>query len=103
MITLDYLKKQEFDVQHFVLGFVNDKDLDPLLSLFPRNAKYYFCRPDIPRGLDAKELQAIADLYGLRGHAYTDVQGALRAARRRAHKNDCVFVGGSTFVVAEVL
>jgi dihydrofolate synthase/folylpolyglutamate synthase len=102
-VTLGKLNARTFRSRHFVLGFVNDKDLDGVLSQFSRNGIYYFCRPDIPRGLGAMELSAIAELYGLKGKYYSSVRNALAAATRAAHVNDLIFVGGSTFVVAEVL
>ena len=102
-LTLKALQGKQFARRHFVIGFVNDKDLDPVLSQFPADGRYYFCRPDIPRGLDVLELHAIAELYGLRGKSYKSVAGALKAARRNAGKHDLIFIGGSTFVVAEVI
>jgi dihydrofolate synthase/folylpolyglutamate synthase len=88
---------------HFVFGVVNDKHLPPIFELLPRNATYYFCKPDIPRGLDAKELQQAANKVNLAGSYYTSVKAALNAAQRAATAKDLVFVGGSTFVVAEVV
>lgn len=102
-IVLDRIRQMQHPQQHFVIGFVNDKDLDTILPLFPQHAQYYFCRPDIPRGLDAHALRAVAELYGLNGKAYNSVRGALNAAKRKAGMRDLVFVGGSTFVVAEVV
>ncbi len=88
---------------HFVIGMVNDKDINQILSMLPHNATYYFCKPDIPRGLDAETLKDKAESFALYGDAYTDVAAALRAAKNAATINDLVFVGGSTFVVAEVV
>jgi len=88
---------------HMVLGMVNDKDLETLLPLFPVSARYYFCKPDIPRGLDAAVLQARAKEYQLSGETYTSVSAAYHSALEKADKEALVFVGGSTFVVAEVL
>ncbi len=88
---------------HFVMGVVNDKHLAPILDMLPRDADYYFCRPDIPRGLDAGELQRQAREAGLHGDLYPSVGEALEEARRAAGPDDLVFVGGSTFVVAEVV
>ncbi len=102
-IILERIKSFKHSQKHFVIGFVNDKDLDSVLGLFPTDAYYYFCRPDIPRGLNSLELKAIAEMYGLLGKSYSSVRGALKAAKRAAGKDDFVFVGGSTFVVAEVL
>ncbi|MCK9450311.1 MAG: bifunctional folylpolyglutamate synthase/dihydrofolate synthase [Bacteroidales bacterium] len=88
---------------HIVLGVVNDKIMDGILQLLPSSAQYYFCRPDIPRGLDAELLSEQAFKFGLRGEVYRSVSDAYRHAREIAGSSDIVFVGGSTFVVAEVL
>jgi dihydrofolate synthase/folylpolyglutamate synthase len=88
---------------HFVIGMVNDKDSTKVLSMLPQNAIYYFCRPDIPRGLEAEILKEKAESIGLRGNAYNSVRDALKAARNASKADDLVFVGGSTFVVAEVV
>ncbi|MOA56145.1 hypothetical protein D3C78_1800740 [compost metagenome] len=69
----------------------------------PKEASYYFCKADIPRGMDANELQKLALNFGLNGDVYSSVIDALNAAKQKAAKNDLVFVGGSTFVVAEVI
>jgi dihydrofolate synthase/folylpolyglutamate synthase len=73
------------------------------LELFPKNAQYYFCKPSIPRGLDVKELVKLANFHGLYGEAFTSVQEAFNAALLKADEKDFIFVGGSTFVVAEVV
>jgi dihydrofolate synthase/folylpolyglutamate synthase len=88
---------------HFVLGMVNDKDITKVLAMLPPFATYYFCRPDIPRGLAAEELKSQAEDVGLQGETYPSVMSALIAARYAAKKNDLIFIGGSTFVVAEVV
>lgn len=88
---------------HFVLGVVNDKDLGKMLSMLPRSARYYFAKANIPRGLDAKELQEKAAAAGLVGKAYASVKSALRAAKRQSKPDDLIYVGGSIFVVAEVV
>jgi dihydrofolate synthase/folylpolyglutamate synthase len=88
---------------HFVIGMVNDKDISKVLAMLPTNAIYYFCKPDIPRGLEAESLKQKAESMELRGEAYSSVPAALKAAQAIAGKNDLVFVGGSTFVVAEVV
>ena len=88
---------------HFVLGVVNDKDISKMLIMLPKDAAYYFCKPDIPRGLDAESLKQTADSYGLSGVVYASVKAAFLAAQANAGQEDLVFVGGSTFVVAEVV
>ena len=88
---------------HFVIGMVNDKDITKVLNMLPKNATYYFCRPDIPRGLEAQSLQEKAAEFGLQGEVYKNVKAALSSAQNTASANDLVFVGGSTFVVAEAI
>ncbi|MBL4656856.1 MAG: bifunctional folylpolyglutamate synthase/dihydrofolate synthase [Flavobacteriales bacterium] len=88
---------------HFVLGTVNDKEIANILKLLPTSATYYFCQADIPRALDVNDLKEQASTLGLKGEAYSSVQEALKFARMKADVNDLVFVGGSSFVVAEVV
>ncbi len=88
---------------HFVLGAVNDKDISSMLKMLSTDAQYYFCRPDIPRGLEAEGLKQLAQSFELHGEAYSSVKEALHAAQQNAGENDLVFVGGSTFVVAEAV
>ncbi len=88
---------------HIVWGSVADKDPLPLLGLLPRQASYYFVRPDVPRGLDAEELREKARSLGLSGKSYRSVANGLRAAKRKAGPEDLIFIGGSIFVVAEVV
>jgi dihydrofolate synthase/folylpolyglutamate synthase len=88
---------------HFVIGMVNDKDITKVLNMLPTDATYYFCKPDIPRGLDAESLKLKAESFGLHGDAYPSVKQALQSAQQNAGDNDLVFVGGSTFVVAEAI
>ncbi|MBT8298595.1 MAG: bifunctional folylpolyglutamate synthase/dihydrofolate synthase [Maribacter sp.] len=101
--VLQQLLQQEFNQLHVVLGFVKDKDLDQLLPLFPKNACYYFCRPNIMRGLEVEVLVDKANEHGLVGKPYGSVREALKKARKRASKSDLIFVGGSNFTVAEVV
>jgi dihydrofolate synthase/folylpolyglutamate synthase len=102
-LVLEQLRSESFVTLHLVLGFVNDKDLDKILLLFPENARYYFSKPDVPRGLSATDLYYRAKQQGLRGKAFTTVENALRAAKQEATENDLIYVGGSTFTVAEIL
>ena len=97
------LAGQPFRRVHVVLGFVNDKAVEPALALFPRTARYYFAKANIPRGMEATLLRDKAAALGLHGRAYTSVKNALRAARRAAAPDDLVVVTGSIFVVAEVV
>ena len=88
---------------HIVMGFVNDKDLSKVLALFPKDATYYFAKANIPRGLEASALQTTAKEFQLIGKSYTSVNKAFAAAHKKAQPEDLIFVGGSIFVVAEVL
>ncbi|WP_281298339.1 bifunctional folylpolyglutamate synthase/dihydrofolate synthase [Flavobacterium limnophilum] len=101
-IVMKQIQKEKYDTLHIVLGVVNDKDLDEVLPLFPTAAIYYFCKPNIPRGLEAVLLQEKAQKFNLKGKTYHSVTEAYDASRNMATKNDFVFVGGSTFVVAEL-
>lgn len=101
-IVLNQIQKETFEKLHIVLGVVNDKDLDEVLPLFPKNATYYFCKPNIPRGLDASILREKAQNYNLNGNAYASVTEAYNESKNNATKNDFIFIGGSTFVVAEL-
>jgi dihydrofolate synthase/folylpolyglutamate synthase len=102
-LVLAQLLKENYKTLHFVLGFVKEKDLDAILPLFPTNARYYFCKPNVLRGLDAKILLEKAKKYNLNGRAYASVLEAYKAVNEQASKVDLIFVGGSNFTVAEVL
>ncbi|MBL7796971.1 MAG: bifunctional folylpolyglutamate synthase/dihydrofolate synthase [Saprospiraceae bacterium] len=102
-LLVERLLEAPFRQIHFVLGFVNDKSVEPVLALFPPGARYYFAKADIPRGLEATLLREKAASAGLHGRAYSSVKNALRAARRAAAPDDLVVVTGSIFVVAEVV
>ncbi|ELV7524465.1 bifunctional folylpolyglutamate synthase/dihydrofolate synthase [Flavobacterium psychrophilum] len=102
-IVLNQIQKEEFDNLFFVLGFVNDKDLDDVLPLFPKKAKYFFSKPNIFRGLDAKILQEKATNFGLTGNIYNSITEAYKEALKLSSQNDFIYIGGSTFVVAEIL
>jgi len=103
LYVLKQLKEEQFDKLHFIFGVVNDKDLSTILHLFPKEAIYYFCKPNIPRGLSEKELQNQCFKYGLEGASYKSVEKAYKTALKNASKNDLIFIGGSTFVVAEIV
>lgn len=101
--VVNQLRKEKYDKLHIVLGVVSDKDLNQILPLFPKDAIYYFCKPDIPRGMSAELLKDAARPFALEGKAYATVQEAYQNALKKAAPEDLVFVGGSTFVVAEVI
>lgn len=97
------VKDQKFDRLHIVLGMVNDKDISTVLSLLPREAAYYFCKANIPRGLPAEELETKAREVGLSGKTFTSVREAFERAKEEASEKDMILIGGSVFTVAEVL
>lgn len=101
--VLNNINKTPHKKLHFVLGVVNDKDITTILSLLPKNARYYFCKSSIPRALSAEELAKQAATAGLKGEICGTVENALNTAKKNAQLNDLVFVGGSTFTVAEVV
>jgi len=86
-----------------VMGMVSDKDHGKILALFPKHAVYYFVKPDVPRGLEAEALREKAADFGLYGEVFNSVSAGFEAAKASANKNDVIFIGGSTFVVAEVV
>ncbi|RKF02823.1 dihydrofolate synthase/folylpolyglutamate synthase [Tenacibaculum lutimaris] len=101
--TLKQLKKENYKQLHMVLGVVSDKNLSEILPMFPKNAMYYFCKPNIPRGLSADELKEQAKEFGLVGKVFCSVSQALEKSKENAAKEDVIYIGGSTFVVAEIL
>lgn len=101
--VLAMLRQTPHQKLHFVLGMVADKNVEPVLKLLPSSATYYFCKADIPRGLDAAKLQGQALKSGLSGDVYPSVKDAYDQALRNAAPDDLVFAGGSTFVVAEIV
>lgn len=102
-IVLNQIKNEKYDALHIVLGFVNDKNLDEILPLFPKNAIYYFCKPNNLRGLDTSILLQKALENNLKGKVYNSVLEAYHYALSKAKKTDFIYIGGSTFVVAEIL
>ena len=99
---LEQLKEYDYTTLRIVIGVVNDKDINSMLDQLPKNAVYYFCQANIPRALDAEELRLQAVDFNLQGKSYISVKEALEYARRESNENDLIFVGGSTFVVAEI-
>ena len=93
------LKKNQV---HMVLGFVNDKNVSSLLAMLPKYAILYFCRANVPRAMDLKTLRKLAETYFPKAQFIEDVNDAIRAAQSNAEPDDLIFVGGSTFVVAEI-
>ena len=101
--VVSQLAEMTYSKLHFVIGMVNDKDIDHVLQLLPHSCEYYFCKADIPRGLDAKILAEKAFELGLRGKVYNSVRDAYQSALNDAHFDDVIFIGGSNFIVAEVV
>ena len=102
-VVVNQIIKHQFETLHVVLGVVNDKDLDTILPVFPKNAKYFFCKPNLPRGLNAELLQVKAANFGLQGEVFDSVSSAYIAALDVAQDVDFIYIGGSTFVVAEIV
>lgn len=100
---LSNLKLYSYKQLHFVLGAVNDKDVSSILKLLPKDAIYYFTKASVPRALPENELKLKAEEMGLKGNSFSTVKEAITAAKEKAKANDLIFIGGSTFVVADVL
>lgn len=101
--TLSQLKSLTFSTLHIVIGMVKDKDIRKVLAMLPSDATYYFCQAQIPRALDAVELKEQAFAFGLNGNSYSTVTEALQIAKANASEKDVIFIGGSTFIVAEIV
>lgn len=101
--VLNNINLTNFDHLHFVIGMVKDKDISKILSFLPTDATYYFCAPKLERAKPADQLKEEALKFNLKGLAYADVETAIKAAKEIAKPNDFIFIGGSTFVVAEAL
>ena len=101
--VMQQLSNQVFNKLHIVFGVVNDKDLTQIINLLPKKATYYFCKPDIPRGLDAAELKKVFSKHKFKGESYNSVNEAYKMALNNARTDDFIFIGGSTFVVAEII
>ena len=101
--VMQNIRETPFENLHIVIGMVKDKEISGVLALLPAKASYYFCQPELERALPAEELAAQAITYGLQGQVFSTVNEALQEANNKANTNDLIFIGGSTFVVAEVL
>ncbi|MBC7418161.1 MAG: bifunctional folylpolyglutamate synthase/dihydrofolate synthase, partial [Pedobacter sp.] len=101
--VLKNINQTKFRKLHIVFGMVKDKAIDEILALLPKDAAYYFCSPNIERGLDEVSLMERANCFDLKGNAFPSVDKAKAAALSEALKQDFIFIGGSTFVVAEAL
>tara|TARA_R110000823_G_scaffold266883_1_gene386697 strand:- start:113016 stop:114188 length:1173 start_codon:yes stop_codon:yes gene_type:complete len=102
-LVLQQVQEEPYEDLHIVLGVVNDKDLDSILPLFPTQATYYFCKPDVPRGLEASILAKTTKEFELTGMTFNSINKAYASALENASENDLIYIGGSTFTVAEVV
>lgn len=97
------LQLENYNRLHIVFGMANDKDIEPVLSILPQKAVYYFTRASVERALNEKTLARQAEAHGLTGKSFVSVQEAVEAAKENADKNDLIFIGGSSFIVADAL
>ncbi|MCR5315284.1 MAG: bifunctional folylpolyglutamate synthase/dihydrofolate synthase [Bacteroidaceae bacterium] len=97
------LKEQKCQELRIVFGMVSDKDVNSVLELMPQNAKYYFCQASVKRAMPHQQLKRLAKQHNLQGNSYKTVENAYKKALSQSNPNDCIFVGGSTFVVADFL
>ncbi|MFD0964711.1 bifunctional folylpolyglutamate synthase/dihydrofolate synthase [Pseudofulvibacter geojedonensis] len=102
-LTMKQLLEEKFNHLHIVFGMVADKDVDKVLTIMPSSAQYYFCAPNSNRKLHVDDLLKKAFVLGLKGKGYQSVNEAYMAAKEKAILGDCIYIGGSTFVVAEIL
>lgn len=101
--VVNQLKTEVYNKLHIVFGVVSDKDLSTIIAILPKKATYYFCRPNISRGLDENNLKHTFKAHGFVGKSYSSVNEALSNAKKSAKPEDLIYVGGSTFVVAEII
>lgn len=101
--TVQQLKMQKYDHLHIVMGMVNDKDISGVLAMLPQEATYYFTQASVKRALPTAEFKKLAEKYGLKGNEFPNVETAFQAARKAADDKDFIFIGGSCFIVADLL
>lgn len=101
--VINQIISQQYENLHIVIGFVNDKNVGDVLKLFPQKAIYYFTRSSVPRSMSSEEVQIEAKKVGLTGNIYVNVESAYNNALEKTGNNDMIFVGGSTFIVADLL
>lgn len=100
---VEQLKQQSYRKLHMIIGMVNDKDICGILALLPKNAEYYFTKASVKRALPENELLELAVKAGLQGGCYPNVPAAVQAAQEKSLPEDFIFVGGSSFIVADLL
>jgi len=101
--VVEQIRKTQYKKLHFIYGTVNDKNIETILNLLPEDALYYFTKAQIPRALNENILFEKAKTFNLKGQTYSTVKEAFQAAKQNANKEDLIFIGGSTFIVAEVI
>ena len=101
--VVENLKSYKYKTLHFVLGVVNDKDISSILKVLPKKAIYYFTKASVPRALPAEDLKLLAQKEKLKGTAFSNVKSAITSAKKNYKKGGLIFIGGSTFVVADAL
>jgi dihydrofolate synthase/folylpolyglutamate synthase len=101
-MVLEQIKKLPHHALHIITGFVKDKDVQQVLSLFPTQAIYYFTQAPIPRALPCAELKSLAESKGLRGQAFPSVLSAFEQAQKNANKEDIILITGSFFILEEI-
>ena len=101
--VVNQLLQQKYKTLHIVIGMVNDKDVNGVLALLPQNARYYFTQASVARALPSTELQQLANKHGLEGECYENVASAVMSAQKNSLPEDFIFVGGSNFIVADLL
>jgi dihydrofolate synthase/folylpolyglutamate synthase len=104
---MQYIAKQLQETPHerlhIIIGMVNDKDVNTVLSLLPKDAIYYFTQASVKRAMPAEEFARIAENHNLHGTCYPNVETAYLSAKQNAEEKDLIFIGGSTFIVADML
>jgi len=103
LYVIEQIRQTPYEKLHMIFGVVDDKNIEIILGMLPKDAKYYFTKANIPRALNQNILKEKAINYQLEGNSYETVQEALKKAKKNASLNDLIFIGGSTFVVAEVV
>ena len=97
------LQQQKYEKLHIVFGMVNDKDIEGVLSIMPKDATYYFCQASVKRAMPSQQLKTLAEAHELKGNTFANVLDAYNSARQNASQNDFIYIGGSSFIVADLI
>ena len=97
------LQQQKYEKLHIVFGMVNDKDIEGVLSIIPKDATYYFCQASVKRAMPSQQLKTLAEAHELKGNTFANVLDAYNSARQNASQNDFIYIGGSSFIVADLI